>query len=309
MKGDFVVKKIFICILSAVILLNIEVVSAQTLNCNDILANGSKGSRVKILQTKLNKVMNCNLDVDGYVGPITESCIIKFQQKYNLDVDGAAGPQTCTKLNTLYTQEINKRYIVVTGNDVHIRKRPSLQIDDSILTTVNQGRILRTYGTKTIDGITWYIIHVKQNNETIKAYIHSNYAQKTAIILNITNQKLTYYYNGKILMESPVITGQKNLHETPVGKYIIDPATKSQNKTIAGYYVDGIITNSQVNYWIPFTTNEEIGFHDASWRTDTEYTKNTYLTNGSIGGIDMKQKDAKKLYKYINKKTYVIVTK
>ena len=304
-------KKIFIFILSAVILLNTQVVSAQTLNCNNLSANGSTGSRVKILQTKLNKIMNCNLDVDGYVGPLTESCIIKFQQKYNLDVDGIAGPQTCTKLNSLYSQEISAKYanyIVVTGNNVNVRSRISLT-PDSVLTTVNQGKVLRTYGKKTVDGMTWYTIHVKQNNKTINAYIHGDYVQKTAVLLDITNQKLTYYYNGKILMDVPVITGQNNLHDTPVGKYIIDPTTKSQNKTIAGYYVDGIINNTQVNYWMPITTNEEIGFHDAPWRNESEYTNNTYLTNGSISGIDMKQEDAKKLYKYLNKKTYVIVTK
>lgn len=299
---------IILIIIFATVILLIPVASAQTLNCNNLIAKESRGTRVKLLQSRLNKIMNCNLDLDGYVGPLTESCIIEFQQRYNLDVDGIAGPQTCRKLNELYYQEINKKYIVILDNKVNIRNGASLT-QESILTTVNQGKILRTYGTKTVDGIKWYIIHIKQNNKIINGYIQSDYAKTTAIVLNITNQKLTYYRNGKVFMNVPVITGKNKLHDTPIGKYIIDPINKSQAQILTGYNDDGIFYETYVNYWIPLTENNKIGFHDAYWRREDEYNKSTYLNDGSYGTINMKSEDVKKLYENLKAKTYVFITK
>ena len=44
------------------------------------------------------------------------------------------------------------------------------------------------------------------------------------------------------------------------------------------------------------------GFHDADWRSASQLTnKNTYLTNGSHGCVNMFTEDAKYLYKNIYK--------
>ena len=62
------------------------------------LKKGSKGNKVKELQTKLNKVGN-NLVVDGSFGSATEKAVKAFQKKYGLTVDGIAGPNTIKKLD------------------------------------------------------------------------------------------------------------------------------------------------------------------------------------------------------------------
>ena len=77
----------------------VAVISVPSTNSDDgSLKRGSKGDKVKELQTKLNKVGN-NLVVDGSFGSATEKAVKEFQKKYNLTVDGIAGPNTIKKLD------------------------------------------------------------------------------------------------------------------------------------------------------------------------------------------------------------------
>ena len=77
----------------------VAVISVPNTNSDDgSLKRGSKGAKVKELQTKLNKVGN-NLVVDGSFGSATEKAVKEFQKKYNLAVDGIVGPNTIKKLD------------------------------------------------------------------------------------------------------------------------------------------------------------------------------------------------------------------
>ena len=64
-----------------------------------ILRNGSKGVRVKELQTVLNNSINSGLAVDGIFGPLTEAALKNFQSTfsekfYKIEIDGEYGPET-----------------------------------------------------------------------------------------------------------------------------------------------------------------------------------------------------------------------
>lgn len=63
---------------------------------------GSKGSEVKILQSKLNLV------ADGIFGPITEEAVKAFQKKNGLTADGIVGPSTWSKLGVTNNRTINE---------------------------------------------------------------------------------------------------------------------------------------------------------------------------------------------------------
>lgn len=77
---------------------------------------------------------------------------------------------------------------------------------------------------------------------------------------------------------------------------------------IAGNNDDGSKYASYVDYWMPFITSRGIGFHDATWRTSSQfYNINTYLTNGSHGCVNMRSADAKELYNLITSNIYVYV--
>lgn len=63
---------------------------------------GSKGEDVKILQQKLNLV------VDGIFGPITEETVKSFQKANGLVADGIVGPNTWNKLGISNKRTINE---------------------------------------------------------------------------------------------------------------------------------------------------------------------------------------------------------
>ncbi len=49
---------------------------------------------IKWVQTSLNKLMGCGLVIDGIIGPLTKSCLVRFQIMRQLSPDGIIGPQT-----------------------------------------------------------------------------------------------------------------------------------------------------------------------------------------------------------------------
>ena len=65
-----------------------------------VLKRGANGDQVKALQAILTGY-DYDLGrtgVDGDFGPITESCVRKYQSRNNLESDGKVGPKTWTKL-------------------------------------------------------------------------------------------------------------------------------------------------------------------------------------------------------------------
>ena len=102
------------------------------------------------------------------------------------------------------------------------------------------------------------------------------------------------------MMESNVVTGNKNTHDTPLGcNYIYD----KQKDT----YLTGSDYKVHVENWIPFLGG--YGIHDAEeWRSN--YSQDQYLGNGSHGCINMKLADANKLYDNVTvSKTKVLIHK
>lgn len=59
------------------------------------LKKGSRGEEVKLLQRKLNLI------VDGIFGSITDEAVRQFQKEENLKVDGIVGSETWSKLNLI----------------------------------------------------------------------------------------------------------------------------------------------------------------------------------------------------------------
>ena len=56
------------------------------------------GEDIEKIQKKLNKVMKCNLDIDGEYGPKTAAEVVRFQAKKKLTPDGIIGPKTAEAL-------------------------------------------------------------------------------------------------------------------------------------------------------------------------------------------------------------------
>lgn len=304
-------KKIISLIFIAVscFFVNISITNAQSLDCSNYLDNGSTGNSVKTLQQMLNKTTNCSLDVDGIYGKLTTKCVKTFQKKYNLSVDGIVGPKTCSKLNILLnkntsgnkittnskvpTTTSNVNYSYVSGDIVNVRKEASIESD--VISQVKAGKkvkVLETTGD-------WSFVLIGSG---VAGYIKSDLLTKDIIIVDKSSQSLVFYKGNKKVLKAPVVTGTKGRHDTPTGSYTLRVANLERNRTLKEF-------NVFVKYWMPFITERGIGFHDASWRSEGEFTTDRYTYNGSHGCINMKTKDAKKLFNNIKNDTVVIVKK
>lgn len=119
----------------------------------------------------------------------------------------------------------------------------------------------------------------------------------TYIEVDMTEQMMYYYLNGKLEIETPIVTGNTSRRMgTPSGvNYVY---LKQTNRILRG---EGYA--SHVNFWMPVKGN--IGIHDASWRS--KYGGEIYQTNGSHGCINTPYDAMTKIYDMVEVGTPVIM--
>lgn len=111
----------------------------------------------------------------------------------------------------------------------------------------------------------------------------------TYIEVDMTEQMLYYYVEGKLEISTPVVTGNTSRKRgTPTGTNYV--YAKQRNRTLRGPGYE-----SFVKYWIP--VNRGIGIHDASWRS--KYGGTIYQTDGSHGCINTPLEEVSRLYEMV----------
>lgn len=124
----------------------------------------------------------------------------------------------------------------------------------------------------------------------------SNDIGSTYVEIDVSKQHLWFYKDGLLITQGYVVTGNVNDgFKTPEGifslKYRIRNAVlKGENYSV------------NVSYWMPF--NNDIGIHDATWRSS--FGGNIYLTRGSHGCINAPYKLAETLFNNITVGTPII---
>lgn len=104
--------------------------------------------------------------------------------------------------------------------------------------------------------------------------------------VDLENQKVWLYKNGKKLLETDCVSGTYNTdRQTPGGVYSIYYKQSPAVLNGPGY-------SSPVDFWMPF--NGGIGLHDAQWRSS--FGGDIYLTNGSHGCINLPRDAAELIY-------------
>lgn len=127
----------------------------------------------------------------------------------------------------------------------------------------------------------------------------SNDIGNSYIELSIEKQTLWCYVDGELLVESPVVTGcVNNGTETPRGG-VWKVKSKTSPYTMKGKPDENgepsYIEN--VTYWIPYTEDFTIGFHDLASRT--AFGGDIYITNGSHGCVNMPLDAVAKIYEVV----------
>ena len=126
----------------------------------------------------------------------------------------------------------------------------------------------------------------------------------TYVEISISEQRMWFYKNGTLLVDTPVVTGNPNKgNGTPSGG-VWRLKDKASPSTLVGRNPDGSIEyETPVNYWMPF--NGGVGIHDLTSRTS--FGGDIYLYNGSHGCINTPLENARTIYENIEVNTPVVV--
>ncbi|MBO4373940.1 MAG: L,D-transpeptidase [Lachnospiraceae bacterium] len=118
----------------------------------------------------------------------------------------------------------------------------------------------------------------------------------TYVEVDMTAQKMYFFQNGKLKMESDVVTGNHARHnDTP---QTIEPIYFMQkNRVLVGENY-----RTPVKFWMAF--HNHVGLHDANWRS--KFGGDIYKTDGSHGCVNLPTKTAEELYGYVRVGTPVI---
>lgn len=126
----------------------------------------------------------------------------------------------------------------------------------------------------------------------------------TYIELDLSRQRMWYYKDGEVVVETAVVTGDPTKGAaTPTGTYKV--WSKEKNRRLRGLNWDGKTRyNVPVNYWIPINYSG-IGIHDVSYRSS--YGGGINYGNGSHGCINTPLKNIRTIFNAVELGTPVIV--
>lgn len=117
--------------------------------------------------------------------------------------------------------------------------------------------------------------------------------------VNLTKQHIWLYKDGKLVVESDMVSGlPKDERETVTGVFQI-PYKKSPE------VLKGETWEEEVTYWMPFHDGQ--GLHDAPWRSS--FGGKIYQTNGSHGCVNLPYKVAETIYNTIGERYAIILYK
>ena len=132
-----------------------------------------------------------------------------------------------------------------------------------------------------------------QNITTEPVYLYSGKDRRvndigdTYVEICITTQTMWCYKDGQLVVETPVVTGDHSTgFDTPSGSVWAIDAKKAD--------AEFKLFPVKVAFWLPF--NGDCGIHDSTWRGESEYGGQTYLTNGSHGCVNTPYDAASKIF-------------
>lgn len=128
---------------------------------------------------------------------------------------------------------------------------------------------------------------------------------KTYIEIDLTNQTLWYYKNGKKLWECGIVSGQTTSAARTTLPGVYKLWDKQTNYRMKSSNSDGERWDTTCNYWNNVSLCG-IGLHDSQWR-GTAVGGEIYKYNGSHGCINMTLESAKYIYDNVEYDTPVVM--
>ncbi|MGX7204872.1 L,D-transpeptidase family protein [Enterococcus pingfangensis] len=124
---------------------------------------------------------------------------------------------------------------------------------------------------------------------------------KTYIEVDLENQHMWYYKDGKVAIETDIVSGKPSSATSAGVDYVW---SKETNKTLKGQNDDGSDYASPVKYWMPIDWTG-VGIHDSDWQS--AYGGDLWKTRGSHGCVNTPPDVMAKLYDAVEVGTPVLV--
>ncbi len=132
---------------------------------------------------------------------------------------------------------------------------------------------------------------------TVNGNIYGKAMGDTYVEVSIDKQHMWYYKNGKLIVETDVVTGNADgWHNTPKGYFSMYQRARNTTLSGPGY-------SSFVEYWMAFSGG--CGIHDASWRS--RFGGSIYKGDGSHGCVNTPIDKVRIIYNNSDYGTPVIV--
>lgn len=143
---------------------------------------------------------------------------------------------------------------------------------------------------------------VKRSKSDEKNVISDISQLDTYIEVDLTNQMLWYYKNGKVKLKCGVVSGKPTAERmTYPGIYQL--WMKERNKTMKGRTSEGSY-ESNCSYW-NYISQNSVGIHDATWQSS--FGGDRYKYFGSHGCVGISLSDAQYIYENVPLGTVVIM--
>ncbi len=127
---------------------------------------------------------------------------------------------------------------------------------------------------------------------------------KTYVEIDLTDQHLWYYKNGKLDYECYIVSGQTTSAARTTLEGVYKLWSKETNKRMKDSNADGEEWDTTCNYWNNVSLCG-IGLHDSTWRG--AFGGTIYQWNGSHGCINMPYEGAQYIYENVELETPVVM--
>ena len=143
---------------------------------------------------------------------------------------------------------------------------------------------------------------VKRSANDEKKVINDISQLNTYIEVDLTNQTLWYYKNGKVKLKCGVVSG-KPTKERMTYPGIYQLWMKERNKTMRGRTSEGSY-ESKCSYW-NYISQNSVGIHDATWQSSFGGDRYKYFGSHACVGVSLS--DAQYIYENVPIGTVVIM--
>lgn len=283
---------------------------------------GTKLDTAKLYDKVLNALHNYDttLDVEAaecYIPAhilVDSESILKTKEAADAFVDIEAVYDFGSYTYTIPKEELTKMAYVSSDGSIRISKSNVAAYVEKFsekFTTADTDREFTTHDKKTIlvhGGYYGWVIDTETETEELYELLakkksftkepackrcgytlcEQNDIGSTYVEIDLSNQHVYYYQNGRLKWDSDCVSGQTPGHKTPGGLYGL--TYKKMHATLIGEDYE-----TPVAYWMPF--NGGIGLHDANWRG--KFGGEIYTYSGSHGCVNLPVDKAAELYEYV----------